>query len=419
MIKNQLARKVVAAETDGEDTYVVTATAAITDLVADGEINVEAPLRFSKAQFRTSERPRRLWPNPLGLFVSDAYAQSPEATKLSQMEEAEYKKQLKDALKNAILADWKIEKLQYTTGEGSFDFGFVLVKDYQGFIGKVGANGHINNFDFLSDISVNKGLISSIAGGLNNVSGQLSFNWEVAKSTNGGWGQEDLVKLPGALSVPLSSLVGGIPLSLEVSSALVIHPALTGGKEITVGGFSIAVGGRMNAQITSRGAVDQGSTMDPTMEITNDGGLTAVAPNAMVIAYAAPRIELSVDAFGSYKETVSKLAKRLDQMQTGAAAILSKLMPGVQTGLGTVKASNVLKSNADVYAQLISTEGTVHSSAISMIPCSKKWIGFEAVVGTAADIAGITPNAKRSAVVLRKRYDKADPPTTFCEKAGT
>ena len=419
MIKNQLARKVLGAETDGADTYLATAPATITTLVADGEINVEAPLRFSKRQFRTSELPQRRGTGPLGLFVSDAYAQSPEATKLSKMEEEEYKNQLKDALKEAILADWKLEQLQYTTGDGAFDFNLVLAKDLQGFVGKVGAKGHVNNFDFLSDINVKNGLVSSITAGLKNVSGQMSFNWEVAKETPGGWGQEDLVKLPGALNVDLSPYVEGIPLYLEVSSALVIHPALTGGQQISVGGFTISMGGRMNAQITSQGAVDEGSSMDPTIEVTNDGGLTAVAPDAMVIAYAAPRIELGVSAFGKYKETLDTLSKRLDQMQQGAAAILGKLMPGVQTGLGTVKAANVLQSHADVYAQLVSTEGTVHSSAISMIPCSRKWISFEGVVGTAADIAGLTPNAKRSAVVFQKRYDKADPPSNFCEKVGT
>jgi hypothetical protein len=295
----------------------------------------------------------------------------------------------------------------------------VLAKDLQGFVGKVGAKGHVNNFDFLSDINLKSGVVSSITAGLKNVSGQLNFNWEVAKQTPGGWGEEDLVKLPGALNVDLSPFVEGIPLYLEVSSALVIHPALTGGQQISVGGFTVSMGGRMNAQITSQGAADDGSSMEPTIDVTNDGGLSAVAPDAMVIAYAAPRIELGVSAFGKYKETLDTLAKRLDQMQQGAAAILGKLMPGVETGLGTVKASGVLQSKADVYAQLVSTEGTVHSSAISMLPCSRKWISFEGVVGTAADIAGLTPDAKRSAVVFKKQYDKADPPSNFCEKVGT
>lgn len=419
MIKNQLARKVLAAETDGEDTYLVTGTAMITDLVADGEIDIDAPLQFSKTSPSTAERSLQPGRNLFGLLIGDAYAQSAEQLRQQQMENKEYQKQMKAALHDAVLADWEIERLQYTGGDGSLTLDLVLVKNYQGFIGKVGAKVFVNNFDFWSNISVQNGLVASIAAGLRNVSGQLSFNWEVAKSTSGGWGQEDLVKLPGALSVPLSTFVGGIPLSLEVSSALVIHPALTGGKEITVGGFTISMGGRMNAQITGQGAVDQGSAMDQTIEITNDGGLTAVAPNAMVVAYAAPRVELGVDAFGSYKDTVSKLAKRLDQMQSAAAKIFSRLMPGVDTGLGQVKASAVLKSNADVYAQLISTEGVVHAPVISMIPCSKKWISFEGVVGTAANIAGLTPNAKRSAVVFQKRYDKADPPSNFCEKVGT
>jgi hypothetical protein len=80
--------------------------------------------------------------------------------------------------------------------------------------------------------------------------------------------------------------------------------------------------------------------------------------------------------------------------------------------------SNVLKSKADVYAQLVSTEGAVHAPTISMVPCSKKWIEFSAQVGTAADIAGMTPNAKRSTTVFSKKYSKADPPSNFCEKVG-
>ncbi len=419
LIKNQLARKVIGAQTEGEDTYLVTSAAMITDLVADGEIAVDVPLLFSRGPPPTSRRSPPREPSLLNLLIGHAYAQSPEAIALQQMEQKEYQKQLQSALKSAILADWKLTQLKYATADGLLNFSVELVKNYQGFIGKVAATGFVNNFDFWSNINVKSGLLTSVVGGIKKMSGKLHFDWEVAKQTSGGWGQEDLVKLPGALSIPLSAYLSGMPLTLEVSSALVIHPALTGGKEISTGGFTITLGGRMTASITSGGAVDQGSQMDQTIEITNDGGLSAVAPNAMVIAYAAPRIELTVDLFGTYKDTVNKLAEKLDKMQSAAAALANKLMPGVDTGLNKVKASNVLKSNADVYAQLISTEGTVHSPAISMVPCSRKWISFEGVVGTAANIAGLTPDAKRSVVLFQKRYDKADPPSNFCEKVGS
>jgi hypothetical protein len=179
----------------------------------------------------------------------------------------------------------------------------------------------------------------------------------------------------------------------------------------------VTLDGHMNASIDGQGAVDQGSTIDQTFEITKDAGISAVAPNAMVVAYAAPRIELDVDAFGSYKDALKGLSSRLDQIQSTAQKIAARLMPGMADGLAKAKVS--VKSTADVYAQLVSTEGTVHSATTSMIPCSRQWISLEGVVGTAADIAGLTPNAKRSAVLFHKQYDKATPPSTFCEKVGS
>jgi hypothetical protein len=426
LIKNQLARKVLATQTDGKDTYVATAKAMITDLVNEGQIHIDAPLVFSRAAAPSSARASQAAPDLLSLLIPNAEAQSAEALVQKQMENSEYKDQLKTAVQQAILADWSLTQFQYSASDGLLNFTLALAKNYQGFIGKVAASGFINNFDFWSDISVSRGLVNTIGAGLKNLSGKLHFDWEIAKQTPGGWGQEDLVKLPGALSVPLGTYLYGLPLSLEVSSALVIHPALTGGNEISTGGFTITLAGQMSTSISSGGAVDQGSSIDQTFQITNDSGLSAVAPNAMVIAYAAPRVELSIDAFGSYKEQLGKLAdtltskfaSTLDAVQAGAAKVASSLAPGVDTGLNKIKAQNVLQSKADVYAQLVSTEGTVHSASITMVPCSKKWISFEGVVGTAADIAGLTPNAKRSAVVFQKRYDKADPPSNFCEKVG-
>ena len=426
LIKNQLARRILAIQSDAEDTYVATAPAMISDLIAEGAIHIDAPLVFSRAAAPAGGRGAPSGVDLLNLLIPGANAQSAEALTEKQMEDQEYKYQLKTALQSAILADWKLTQFQFSTADGLLNFTLALAKNYQGFIGQVAASGFINNFNFWSDISVSRGLVNTISAGIKNLSGKLHFDWEIAKQTPGGWGQQDLVKLPGALSIPLGAYLYGLPLSLEVSSALVIHPALTGGKEVSTGVFTITLGGQMSASVSSGGAVDQGSSINQTFQITNDSGLSAVAPNAMVIAYAAPRVELSVDAFGSYNQQLGKLADTLtskfasgiDLVQAAAAKVANNLAPGVDTGLNKIKAQNVLQSKADVYAQLVSTEGTVHSATITMVPCSRKWISFEGVVGTAADIAGLTPNAKRSAVVFQKRYDKADPPSNFCEKVG-
>jgi hypothetical protein len=175
--------------------------------------------------------------------------------------------------------------------------------------------------------------------------------------------------------------------------------------------------------VASGGAVAEGSSFDQTFQITNDAGLSAVAPDAMVIAYAAPRFELQLSPLGSLGKTLSDLVDNYGTYAETAEALLRKLLPAsVQQQLSNFKLlnsmSNVVKSSADVYAQLVSTEGVVHSSAISMLPCSKKWIEFSAQIGTAANIAGLTPNEQRSTTVYQKKFEKADPPSNFCEKVG-
>jgi hypothetical protein len=57
--------------------------------------------------------------------------------------------------------------------------------------------------------------------------------------------------------------------------------------------------------------------------------------------------------------------------------------------------------------------------AWAMVPCSKKWIEFSVQVGTAANIAGTTPDAKKSTTVYSKKYSRADPPSNFCGKVGS
>ena len=427
LIKNELARKVLGADEDGEETYVITDIAMIGDVVKDGEINVDAPLIFSSSKSTGLSRPGPA-PSLLDFLVGNAYAQGiedpGEPARQSDSSITQAYDQAKSAAK-MVTSGWTVTQLQAATEQNLLTYSVVLVKNVGGFIGKVAASGSISNFRFWSHLSVSSGIISSITVGMNQLGGKLHFDWEVAKGTPGSWNVADPVKLPGSLSVPLGPLLGGLPLTLEVSSAILIHPALTGGNQMQTGGFTITVnqGSGLHGSISSGGAVDEGSTIDQTFQITNDSGISAVAPDAMVIAYAAPRFELQLSPFGSFGKDLADAADKFAKYADKVERFLAKHVPGAVAdswnGSALMKTvSNVLKSKADVYAQLVSTEGAVHAPTITMVPCSKKWIEFSAQVGTAADIAGMTPNAKRSTTVFSKKYSKADPPSNFCEKVG-
>jgi hypothetical protein len=442
LIKNQLARKVLGAGDSGEETFVMTDRANLGDVIKEGEINIDAPVIFSNA---TAARVQPATPAPdlFGLLIGSAYAQegknpgepgqSPSAPPAPEQPGAEEAKQtaedIEKGFKNAYQSEheWELTKFQVATTDSLLTFAVVLAKNVGGCIGQVAASGQISNFRFWSNINLKQGFITTLTIGMNQLGGKLHFDWQVSKGTPGPWDTADPVKLPGVLTIPLGPLLGELPLDLEISSAILIHPALTGGDQIQTGGFTINVnqGSSLHGSVSSGGAVDQGSSIEQTFQITNDTGLSAVAPDAMVIAYAAPRFELQLNPFGTGElaqelqdksHDFAKWAEEASKVVQNFSAAAAQVLKGASLLLKAI--NNVLKSQADVYAQLVSTEGVVHSSAISMIPCSKKWIEFSAQIGTAANIAGMTPNAKRSTTVFSKKYEKADPPSNFCEKVG-
>jgi hypothetical protein len=426
LIKSELVRKVLGAEDHGAETYVITDRAMIGDVVKDGEINVDAPLTFSRAPAAFLQPARPTAPDLLALLMPSAYAQISPTQAIAQKAEQQATQDAAKSALQAVVSGWTVSQWQSSTDGDQLNYTLVLAKNFSGFVGEVAASGVINNFRFWSNINVSNGLIASIRTGLENIQGKLHFDWQVAKGTSGGWNTADPVKLPGTVSIPLAPLLEGLPLTLEVSSALLIHPALTGGNQVQTGGFTINVQGAALASIDSGGAVPGDSSINQTFQITNDTGISPVAPDAMVISYCAPRIELQFSPFGSFSlgQALQKAAPTFESYAAQAAQLISKYAPGLQQAwqqagsLGPNSVSAVLKSSADVYAQLVSTEGVVHAATIGLAPCSMKWIEFQVQVGTAANIAGTTPNAKASTVLYTKTYRQADPPSNFCMQVG-
>jgi hypothetical protein len=251
--------------------------------------------------------------------------------------------------------------------------------------------------------------------------GKIQFDWEIGKQTPGVWAKEDRVKLPGGISVPLAPFLGGMPLTLDVSAALLIHPALTGGNEFSKGGFTITWdGGGGGFSSASGGAVGsgQGSSINLTYQVTEDQNISPVAPNAMVISYCAPRIELRLDVLGPFASSLSTAGSMIDK----AVGLLAKYLPqsvlsaAANSPLSKMTASNVLASNADVYVQFIATEGVTHSASVTLAPCSKQQIKFSGQGGISSQLFGLTDSAKKTTDLFTKEYTRWDPGSDFCKK---
>jgi hypothetical protein len=430
MVKGELAVKVLGMAVDGDKTLVLCDQASVRDLVHEGEININAPVKFHGPKRNAQLDPSPLLDRLRDLIEMPVYAQSglPGSTADVARQQGSQDALQKAASNIASFATdgWKVTKWSVEPGDGEVNFSLVMAKDTGGFVAMVAMKGWLGNFDFVTDLKISGLSPQQIAAeannmqlyqGVKNTNGNIQFDWEIGKATPGVWAAEDRVKLPAGLSVPLAPLLAGMPLTLDVSSALLIHPALTGGSEYSRGGFAVSWGGNGNFESKGGGAVSGDSNITTTYQVTADNNVSPIAPNGMVISYCAPRIELRLDVLGPFAKTVASAGSQIDQIVSKMESFLPQnvLDAVAKSPLSKVTASNILSSNADVFVQFIATEGVTHSSNQTPVPCSKQEIKFTGQGGTSAQFFGLTDGAKTITDLFTKTYTRWDPPSSFCK----
>jgi hypothetical protein len=417
MVQNDFAVKVLAAETNGNQTAILFDNAKLTDLVQQGTIHLDTPISFHGPS-QAAVAPPSIF-HFADLFALPAYAypgqaegaepgltQPSFATPKPGIDGGSASGQAADFAK-ALASGWTIESWSVTPSANSALVSGRMTKDTAGFLAAITMNGTISNFQFVQDLSfpVNT---QQVATGLKGMSGKMNFTWEIGKNTPGVWAVEDKLKLPAGVTIPLAPMLGGIPLTLDVSAALLIHPALTGGNEYAKDSFAISWNG-------------SGSSDGLTIQVLNDQGIAPVAPAAMVIAFCIPRVELQLSPlapFGALKGIPSAAATIVDSVisRLESKYLSPATLQALQNSpLGNFSVSNVLTSNADIYAQIIHTEGTTRGAAISLVPCSKVQLKIDGEVGGDANLLGIIKGSSAVKNVFNKTYVQWDPPSNFCK----
>lgn len=422
VIKGLIARKVLAVERSGEEIRVITDQATLADVVKEGDFHVDAPIKFGTLQARNQDHGHS-WSD---LLATPAYAQehsvSPENVAAGRASDHAASGASRDAVGNLVLGagkyvigDWKITGWEATPVGDRLKLDLDMKKDAgDGFKAVIGAHGHINNFNLKEDLNkIASG--TKMAMSIKNLNVEMTFTWEVAKNTPGIYTTEDRIKLPAAISIPLAQYLGGLPMFLEISAALLVHPELTGGGELAKGSYKLAYSGGVG--ITGiNGEVKDTSEGEGTVEIVEDSGLSAVAPVGMVIAVAAPRLELSLG--------LKKIFPLIDQSSAAAAidAQIDKiakahLSPEVyqalaKSPLGTALLSNAIKSEADAFAQLIVTTGATRMSSSALIACSRIITDLTAQVGINGNLFGVE-SGKHTKDAWTHNWLRVEPPGTM------
>jgi hypothetical protein len=401
MVKGEMAAKVVGAVTDQDQTLVLVDQASLHDVVKSGEIKMDLPVRFHGSGKFARRESRPFASTVMDLLETPVQAQQiPVGTKI---------------------AGWTVAKWSIVAADNEADYDLVMVKSEAGFEAWVGMKGWIGNFDISANLAMpesTSGVLSQLAAKAHNLTGYVTVEWEIGKSTPGVWASEDRVKLPAGISIPLAPFLGGMPLTLDISSAVLVHPGLTGNNEFAHGGFNVSYSGSGGFQSPSSGDLSGEGSMSIKDQITVSNSISPMAPNAMLIAFCAPRIELRYDVLGPFADALGSAGGVVDKVY---GKLLGLLPPNVQNGianspLSKMTPSNFLKSNADVYLEFVVTGGVTHSASASLFQCTSTTIVYALKAGAAADLFGLTNGAAAEKELFKHGNYFWDPPTEACKK---
>ena len=344
-------RKVDVATRQENNLVVVTEDAPLLEALKDANIKWSAPVNFAAVarasaiipQNQAPEAPLTLSDQILGGLSGTVYADSGGLSLSGEDDGWAY------TVKASPLPD-------------KLNLDLDVSRKYNGLVVKVTGSGYVQNFETAATIMIKDSQLKYFDYQNKNLNGQVNFGWEAAKDEAGVEAAEQKIKLPSSFSIPLP--IGGLPFSLEVSEALLLHPAFTGGKEVARGRFNVAYNGVQGFSI-NQGNVNQEGQGNAEGSIVDNFSLSPIAPVGFVAAVAMPRIELKLGT-----DTVFQVVKKFAPPGLADAAL--NLLKKTPFGSKIQQAvSDKLKTTGAAYAQVIITTSTIAAGAGSLIPCQK------------------------------------------------
>lgn len=419
VFKYLLARRVVAADTEGAFVYVLTESAQLGDVVRQGHIEFDAPIRFG-SRMADAARLRPLdW--LADALVPPAYAQEPvqQGYDPDPFKKARQKGELKAAKEMAqsvFTKGWKTT-FSATPSANRIDLALTMTKELAGMKAVINGAGYLTDFDMSSKIDVEQGVVERLEAMSKRMNGVMNFSWEAGTETPGAHTGDDRIKLPSPIKIPLAEFVGGLPLFLEIGGALIIKPAFSGGSEISKGAFRVTYDGYQHFS-AKEGNIDSDGNVKGDIEFVSSQNISPLAPHGFVLAVAAPRVELKLGMESVLEgwDPIKKAAERVDKIEE---TLLKKLLTPEQyeafeqsplAGLKIGKViTDIVKSDADAFIEVVTSSGMSFSGISVMIPCTRTDIHLLVKVGASAHAIG-QEVGKTEKDIFTKDFARVEPP---------
>jgi hypothetical protein len=393
MFLENLAVRVVRATTTQDGHFVVaTERAGPTDLIQDGTIHWNVPISFASLQ-ASADRPSQLL-RP-GVIRAWSMHLSPEGVVYADS--------------SAINLSGKLDgwdyKINATPTSNRLDMSFAVHKELDTLIVNVNAKGFLKDFFSAADMHIQQGSLDNFSYDAKGLNGQLDINFEGGRGTGSAVGIDvPNIKLPPLYKAPMP--IAGIPFVMTINANLILKPGFGGKNETMKGSFHINYNG--DEGIT----VKAGQASASPGSLSGDGSLghmlsVSIAPHAILVGMAAPKITLSLGTDSITDLMTSALPTSLGDTLSG---MLSK------TGAGKwikKKAETSFKTNASANVQNVAVATITAQGSAGMIPCKLSRLLLEFKGGADAYLLG-KKIGEKEIIMFKKELVNREPDINAC-----
>jgi len=390
-LENLAVRSVRATATQDGHFAVNTDRAGITDLVQNGTIHWKVPVSFSATQAHyvvPATREQNLldtWAARLNPGET-AYAAGTEINLSGKLDGWDY-------------------KINATPSSNRLDMSFAVHKELDTLIVNVNAKGFLKDFFSAADMHVQNGSLENFSYDAQGMNGQLDINFEGGRGTGSAVGVDvPNIKLPPLYKAPMP--IGGIPFVLTISANLILKPGFGGKNETMKGSYHIIYNG--DEGIT----VKAGQASASPGSLSGDGSLgqmlsVSIAPHAILVGIAAPKIALSLGT-----ESVVDIAN--SALPSSLADTMSDILSKTGAGKWAKKQlDKTFKTEASANVQNVAVATVTAQGSAGMIPCKLSRLLLEFKGGADAYLLGKKIGDKE-VVFFKKELVNREPDINAC-----
>jgi len=387
-------RKVDALALDGDTLVVGTEPAPLREALKNAQMQWSTPVDFKEIFDQRASAERQIPRSHFALLDSfaDWWSTHEQTVYASSSGELEGEKEIEDT----DFATWKIKYHHiFNDSDHSLNFNLQLHREAPGMNAEIAAIGHMTKFTQTASILMADGEFKQASYKYVGLHGNVNFHWELSTSESKTSMNEVRLKLPGKISVPLDFT--GVPMSLQVSEALLFHPAFTTKGEVAQGGFHVDYSGDEGFKLT-------GTDMEPDGEAEGESAIdktvafSPLAAYGVVVAMAVPRVELRVGT--------EEIFEALEIPQSVYLKAGKLLQNSPISGSWLPKAGNPLSTEAAAYFQIVISTTAAHSGMQSIVPCQQFTMVAKGQVGVDSKILGVDMNSPAKDIFTKNLVER-------------